>query len=98
MSADQMIADRIARRRAEVAAARPLAALLASMPPLSENRRVRICGMMRAAEMRQHGAVRIQVAEIKQHGLVPRCPDCGHHTRKVLGHRPDCIVREGYGE
>lgn len=49
MSAAQILAERAARRAATVA--RPPAAVLASMRPLSPDRRMRLVGCARAADI-----------------------------------------------
>ncbi|MFD8340292.1 hypothetical protein ACFV42_48105, partial [Streptomyces solisilvae] len=89
-TADRSQAARAARARSVAAAC--TADLLVSLRPFGPSRRVKLTGFAKAADIAAHGiGAAVCAPEIKP------CPDCGRRTKKIPGHRPGCIVREGVG-
>jgi hypothetical protein len=97
MSAALILADRAAHIRAQAHAANTpgaLARALASVAPLSPDRRLKISGAMKARDILTHGIVRTTFRERRTTGTITPCPDCHMRTRKISGHRPGCAARQ----
>ncbi|AEM88913.1 hypothetical protein [Streptomyces violaceusniger] len=84
-TSDRYQADRATRARTVAAVC--TANLLAHLVPLGENRRLKLSGLARAADIRAHG-ISAGFAPV-----IPPCPHCARHTRRPEGHRPGCLTR-----
>jgi len=78
-------AARAARARSVAAAC--TADILIHLVPLGQNRRVKISGFGKAADIAARGIS----AAVSAPMIVP-CPHCGRRTNKPEGHRQNCVT------